>query len=248
GHEFGHYSKADDIDKSQDIANYTGGLLEKRTKNLASKEATEETLGAIRNNKNVITGEEGKKVAESIPMDRREYHTIEYFITGGGSGGSKLGFGKASITESYYFSFDVEDDKVTEYTGRTTSFGVGGKDIGWAIGVGIYTADNPQEMSKLNKSYGGSVTIKGISVGADILAENKSEMHYFSDLFNIRGVRIYAGRSKSQMELHLTTIDIGSIKIRKEGTILEYYKDKPLPYQIRNYYNNYYNNGGEKNR
>ena len=78
GHEFGHYSKADDIDKSQDIANYTGGLLEKRTKNLASKEATEETLEAIRNNKNVITGEEGKKLAESIPMDRREYDAFVF--------------------------------------------------------------------------------------------------------------------------------------------------------------------------
>ncbi|WP_022819412.1 hemagglutinin repeat-containing protein [Fusobacterium russii] len=78
GHEFGHYSKEDDIDKSQDIANYTGGLLEKRTKNLVSKEVTEETLGAIRNNKNVITGEEGKKLAESIPMDRREYDAFVF--------------------------------------------------------------------------------------------------------------------------------------------------------------------------
>jgi len=34
GHEFGHYSKEDDIDKSQDIANHTGKLLEDR--NIAS--------------------------------------------------------------------------------------------------------------------------------------------------------------------------------------------------------------------
>ena len=61
GHEFGHYSKEDDIDKSQDIANHTGELLENRTKGMVSKEATEDTLAAIRNNKNVITGEEGKK-------------------------------------------------------------------------------------------------------------------------------------------------------------------------------------------
>ena len=40
---------------------------------MVAKEATEDTLAAIRNNKNVITGEEGKKLAESIPMDRREY-------------------------------------------------------------------------------------------------------------------------------------------------------------------------------
>ena len=73
GHEFGHYSKEDDIDKSQDIANHTGELLENRTKGMVAKEATKETLAAIRNNKNVITGEEGKKLADSIPMDRREY-------------------------------------------------------------------------------------------------------------------------------------------------------------------------------
>ena len=74
GHEFGHYSKEDDIDKSQDIANHTGKLLENRTKDMVSKEATEDTLAAIRNNKNVITGEEGKQLADSIPMERREYY------------------------------------------------------------------------------------------------------------------------------------------------------------------------------
>ena len=73
GHEFGHYSKEDDIDKSQDIANHTGKLLEDRTKGMVAKEVTEDTLASIRNNKNVITGEEGKKLADSIPMDRREY-------------------------------------------------------------------------------------------------------------------------------------------------------------------------------
>ena len=79
GHEFGHYSKEDDKDKSQDIANHTGKLLEDRTKGIVAKEATEDSLAAIRNNKNVITGEEGKKLAESIPMDRREYAL--YFVS-----------------------------------------------------------------------------------------------------------------------------------------------------------------------
>ena len=73
GHEFGHYSKEDDIDKSQDIANHTGELLENRIKDMVAKEATEDTLAAIRNNPNVITGEEGRLLAESIPMERREY-------------------------------------------------------------------------------------------------------------------------------------------------------------------------------
>ena len=73
GHEFGHYSKEDNKTGTQTIANYSGEKLEDRTKGMVAKEATEDTLASIRNNKNVITGEEGKKLADSIPMDRREY-------------------------------------------------------------------------------------------------------------------------------------------------------------------------------
>ncbi|WP_338950067.1 hemagglutinin repeat-containing protein [Fusobacterium nucleatum] len=73
GHEFGHYSKEDNKTGNQTIANYSGDKLEARTKGMVSKEATEDTLASIRNNPNVITGEEGKKLAESIPMERREY-------------------------------------------------------------------------------------------------------------------------------------------------------------------------------
>ena len=74
GHEFGHYSKEDNKTGTQTIANYSGEKLEDRTKGMVAKEATEDTLAAIRNNKNVITGEEGKKLADSIPMERREYY------------------------------------------------------------------------------------------------------------------------------------------------------------------------------
>ncbi len=73
GHEFGHYSKEDNKTGNQTIANYTGAKLEDRTKAMVAKEATEDTLASIRNNPNVITGEEGKKLAENIPMERREY-------------------------------------------------------------------------------------------------------------------------------------------------------------------------------
>ena len=73
GHEFGHYSKEDNKTGNQTIANYSGDKLEARTKGMVSKEATEDTLASIRNNPNVITGEEGRLLAESIPMDRREY-------------------------------------------------------------------------------------------------------------------------------------------------------------------------------
>ncbi|WP_339008275.1 hypothetical protein [Fusobacterium animalis] len=79
GHEFGHYSKEDNETGTQTIANYSGEKLEDRTKGMVSKEGTEDTLAAIRNNPNVIIGEEGKKLAESIPMERREYAL--YFVS-----------------------------------------------------------------------------------------------------------------------------------------------------------------------
>ena len=113
GHEFGHYSKEDDKDKSQDIANHTGKLLEDRTKDMVAKEATEDTLAAIRNNKNVITGEEGKKLAESIPMDRREYYkaimfngSISKFLVGIGG---ELGiiYNKDPITGKEEFGYII---------------------------------------------------------------------------------------------------------------------------------------------
>ena len=58
GHEFGHYSKEDNKTGTQTIANYSGDKLEDRTKVMVAKEATEDTLASIRNNPNVITGEE----------------------------------------------------------------------------------------------------------------------------------------------------------------------------------------------
>ncbi len=79
GHEFGHYSKEDNKTGTQTIANYSGDKLEDRTKAMVAKEATEETLASIRNNPNVITGDEGKKLAESIPMERREYYKALMF-------------------------------------------------------------------------------------------------------------------------------------------------------------------------
>ena len=72
GHEFGHYSKEDNKTGNQTIANYSGEKLEDRTKGMVAKEATEDTLAAIRNNKNVITGEEGKGVIPSLLVQYRE--------------------------------------------------------------------------------------------------------------------------------------------------------------------------------
>ena len=78
GHEFGHYSKEDNKTGTQTIANYSGEKLEDRTKGMVAKEATEDTLAAIRNNKNVITGEEGRLLAESILSRTRLYYRYYY--------------------------------------------------------------------------------------------------------------------------------------------------------------------------
>ena len=44
--------------------NYIGELLENRTKDMIAKKVTEETLATMRNNKNVIAEEEGKKISD----------------------------------------------------------------------------------------------------------------------------------------------------------------------------------------
>ena len=115
GHEFGHYSKEDNKTGSQTIANYSGDKLEARTKGMVSKEATEDTLASIRNNKNIITGEEGKKLADSIPMERREYKgygiSVGFSFTTpkGGAGGSLMhGISVDENSGDVYFSQVVE--------------------------------------------------------------------------------------------------------------------------------------------
>ena len=115
GHEFGHYSKEDNKTGNQTIANYSGDKLEDRTKGMVSKEATEDTLASIRNNPNVITGEEGKKLAESIPMERREYKgygiSVGFSFTTpkGGAGGSLMhGISVDENSGDVYFSQVVE--------------------------------------------------------------------------------------------------------------------------------------------
>ncbi|MCI7223185.1 hemagglutinin repeat-containing protein [Fusobacterium sp.] len=72
-HEFGHYTEADNETKSQKAAEYFSGLVMEKVKGVSSKEATDETYARIRNNNNLIIGEEGKKLAENIPMNDREY-------------------------------------------------------------------------------------------------------------------------------------------------------------------------------
>ena len=72
-HEFGHYSKADDNPKSQDVAIFSENLIEKKIQGIESKEASESLLERVRNNENVLIGEVAKIRANRIPLEDREY-------------------------------------------------------------------------------------------------------------------------------------------------------------------------------
>ena len=154
GHEFGHYSKEDDKDKSQDIANHTGKLLEARTKAMVSKEATEDTLAAIRNNKNIITGEEGKKLADSIPMERREYVT---YSESGSIGGALFGAGGIGYTT--YKCFDYKNNKIQVVKVIEGEVGQGAPfDIGVSLSLGWYPGINSfDEFGDYTIAKGGSI-------------------------------------------------------------------------------------------
>ncbi|QYR62300.1 hemagglutinin repeat-containing protein [Fusobacterium polymorphum] len=230
GHEFGHYSKEDDIDKSQDIANHTGELLENRTKDMIAKEAIEDSLASIRNNKNIITGEEGKKLADSIPMDRREYYTSEiYFST------SEASLIRMAQSYSKYTSYST--DTVTEYSIGNMDVGAGSPDLSISAGVGLYAADTPEELMNLTGSYGGSISVLGVSVGTDIIYK-PIENHKILSLFNIRGIKLYGGIGVPilKAEGHVSIKNFGKVMNEKKYKTLEYYKNKSLPYNIRQYY------------
>ncbi|WP_338997392.1 hemagglutinin repeat-containing protein [Fusobacterium animalis] len=254
GHEFGHYSKEDNKTGTQTIANYSGEKLEDRTKGMVAKEATEDTLAAIRNNKNVITGEEGKKLAESIPMDRREYHTLEWCVTGSVANEKVIRGIRASFTNSIYQSFDLKNDRAVKYTAITTSIGGGNSDVSVGIGLGLYSSDSPEEISKLTISHGGSIEIlKTVSIGMDFLSENKEGQNFLQKLSNVKGVRLYIGKSipissdsllekflPAKLEKHISVLDIGNINIIKDRTILDYWEDESIPSGARAYYQYYY--------
>ena len=250
GHEFGHYSKEDNKTGNQTIANYSGEKLEDRTKGMVSKEATEDTLAAIRNNKNVITGEEGKKLADSIPMDRREYHTTEYFVTAGGATHIVSGV-RGTVTKSLYHSVDYKNDREYKYTANTVSVGAGTDDLSAAIGVGFYFADNPEEIQELSTSIGGSITLFGWSVGLDALSKGNYDKDFLKKIKNIEGVRFYAGKSlkvskiivPAKIEKHVSLLDIGSVNIIKDTNILDYWKNENIPSGARLYYKYYYKEG-----
>ncbi|OWP25456.1 hemolysin [Fusobacterium polymorphum] len=230
GHEFGHYSKEDNKTGTQTIANYSGEKLEDRTKGMVAKEATEDTLAAIRNNKNVITGEEGKKLADSIPMDRREYYTSEvYFST------SEASLIRMAQSYSKYTSYST--DTVTEYSIGNMDVGAGTPDLSISAGVGLYAADTPEELMKLTNSYGGSTDVLGITVGVDVIYK-PLEKYKFLSFLNVKGIKLYGGIGVPilKAEGHVSIKNFGKVMNEKKYKTLEYYKNKSLPYNIRQYY------------
>ena len=160
GHEFGHYSKEDNKTGTQTIANYTGAKLEDRTKAMVAKEATEDTLANIRNNPNVITGEEGRLLAESIPMERREYVKWRRVFRGGALtflGGFRTVLGISEIWLGAVSSSVGVGVLVVGHGAAQTGFGISD------MGEGIHDAylgfkdvdDNKQQAVRISKKVLG---------------------------------------------------------------------------------------------
>ncbi|MDC7956478.1 hypothetical protein PKF05_11635 [Fusobacterium simiae] len=96
------------------------------------------------------------------------------------------------MAQSYsrYTPYDSKIDTVTDYSIGNMDVGAGSPDLSISAGVGLYTADTPEELMKLTNSYGGSVL--GISVGTYIIYK-PIENHEILSLFNIRGIKLYGG-------------------------------------------------------
>ena len=174
GHEFGHYSKEDNKTGKQTIANYSGDKLEARTKAMVSKEATEDTLASIRNNPNVITGEEGRLLADSIPMERREYDT---YSESGSIGGALFGAGGIGYTT--YKCFDYKNNKIQVVKVIEGEVGQGAPfDIGVSLSLGWYPGINSfDEFGDYTIAKGGSidpvwVATRGQKIGIQTVKNN----------------------------------------------------------------------------
>ena len=225
GHEFGHYSKEDNKTGNQTIANYSGDKLEDRTKAMVSKEATEETLASIRNNPNVITGEEGKKLAESIPMDRREYETTGF------SGGVSASFeGNVTAGVGHYQSINWNKGIVEVYDTIEGGINFSNPDIGITGGISILPfADSAKDVEGRGKVIGADVdpvwlynfivkrsNEKGpFSLGVELVysAEGK-----------FLGVKLYASKSVYPLGVHGGFVYGTKVINKKVMTIKEYMK------------------------
>ena len=225
GHEFGHYSKEDDIDKSQEIANHTGELLENRTKDMVAKEATEDTLANIRNNPNVITGEEGRLLAESIPMERREYETTGF------SGGVSASFG-GNLTGGvgHYESINWNKGIVEVYDTIEGGINFSNPDIGITAGISILPfADSAKDIEGRGKVIGVDFDPVWIF---NLIAKKSNEKGPFSVgiefLYSAEekflGVKLYASESVYPLGIHGGFVYGTKVINKKEMTIKEYMK------------------------
>ena len=223
GHEFGHYSKEDNKTGNQTIANYSGDKLEARTKGMVSKEATKETLASIRNNPNVITGEEGRLLAESIPMERREYVT---YSESGSIGGALFGAGGIGYTT--YKCFDYKNNKVQVVKVIEGEVGQGAPlDAGVGYSVGIYPEINSfDEFGSNTFSRGGTINPQlisktipnplGLTVGGDIITNSSDS--------KIIGMKFSLGKSFKNYDLHMKNGVFTKILSIEEYTIYRYYE------------------------
>ncbi|WDA46518.1 hemolysin [Fusobacterium nucleatum] len=222
GHEFGHYSKEDNKTGNQTIANYSGDKLEARTKAMVSKEATKETLASIRNNPNVITGEEGKKLAESIPMERREYVT---YSESGSIGGALFGAGGIGYTT--YKCFDYKNNKIQVVKVIEGEVGQGAPfDIGVSLSLGWYPGINSfDEFGDYTIAKGGSIDPVwvatrgqkniGYTIGTDFIKNDKEK--YI-------GIKFSIGKSLKNFDLHEKNTVYSNILSREIYTIYDYYE------------------------
>ena len=222
GHEFGHYSKEDNKTGKQTIANYSGDKLEARTKAMVSKEATEDTLAAIRNNKNVITGEEGRLLADSIPMERREYVT---YSESGSIGGAFFGAGGIGYTT--YKCFDYKNNKIQVVKVIEGEVGQGAPfDIGVSLSLGWYPGINSfDEFGDYTIAKGGSIDPVwvatrgqkniGYTIGTDFIKNDKEK--YI-------GIKFSIGKSLKNFDLHEKNTVYSNILSREIYTIYDYYE------------------------
>ena len=222
GHEFGHYSKEDNKTGKQTIANYSGDKLEARTKAMVSKEATEDTLASIRNNPNVITGEEGRLLADSIPMERREYVT---YSESGSIGGALFGAGGIGYTT--YKCFDYKNNKIQVVKVIEGEVGQGAPfDIGVNLSLGWYPGINSfDEFGDYTIAKGGSIDPVwvatrgqkniGYTIGTDFIKNDKEK--YI-------GIKFSIGKSLKNFDLHEKNTVYSNILSREIYTIYDYYE------------------------
>ena len=225
GHEFGHYSKEDNKTGTQTIANYSGDKLEDRTKAMVSKEATEDTLAAIRNNPNVITGEEGRLLAESIPMERKEYETTGF------SGGVSASFGR-NLTGGvgHYESINWDKGIVEVYDTIEGGINFSNPDIGITAGISILPfADSAKDIEGRGKVIGVDFDPVWIF---NLIAKKSNEKGSFSlgieFLYSAEekflGVKLYASESIYPLGIHGGFVYGTKVINKKEMTIKEYMK------------------------